>query len=104
MLTSLNNTGTERNFEYWTPRRKVKVVLDLLKGNATVFDLARKYKLPPSEIKAWLFQAEMHMENGFRNRTRDAAQLHEAQLTEAHAALGKALLRARFQRTPPTRR
>ena len=73
----------------WTAKRKTQVVLDILKGKATVAEIARQHDLTPSEIERWVEEGISGMENNFRARPRDIREQYERKLEEAHAALGE---------------
>ena len=73
----------------WTAKRKTQVVLDILKGKATVAEIARQHDLTASEIERWIEEGISGMENNFRARPRDIREQYERKLEEAHAALGE---------------
>jgi transposase-like protein len=82
--------GTE--VKRWTAKRKRQVVLDILKGKATVAEVARQHDLTPSQVEGWIEEGLAAMENGLRARPRDIREQYEQRLKEAYAALGEAQL------------
>ena len=59
-------SGTE--VKRWTAKRKRQVVLDILKGKATVAEVARQHDLTPSQVEGWIEEGLAAMENGLRAR------------------------------------
>lgn len=83
----MENQQTE--VKRWTAKRKTQVVLDILKGKATVAEVARQHDLTPGEVEHWVEEGVSGMENNFRSRPRDVREQYERKLEEAHAALGE---------------
>jgi len=68
------------------------VVLDPLKGKATVTEVARPHDLTPSQVEGWIGDGLVAMANGLGARLRDIREQCEQKLKEAHAASGGAQL------------
>jgi len=85
-------SNQEPEIKRWTAKRKVKVVVDILKGKATVAEVARQYDLKPGEVQAWVEEDLANMENSFRARPKDVKAQYKSKLAEAYAALGEAQL------------
>jgi hypothetical protein len=62
---------------YWTSKRKVEVVLQLLRGEEIEF-LSRKYEVTVSDISQWRDAFLFNGENGFK-RSPESSKLHKAE-------------------------
>lgn len=62
---------------YWTSKRKVEVVLQLLRGEEIDF-LSRKYEVTVSDIHQWRETFLFNGENGFK-RSPESSKLHKAE-------------------------
>lgn len=62
---------------YWTSKRKVEVVLQLLRGEKIEF-LSRKYEVTVSDISQWRDAFLFNGGNGFK-RSPESSKLHKAE-------------------------
>lgn len=53
----------EEPVKRWTAKRKSALVVDIIKGKTTVAEASRSFDLTPSEIEAWVDDAQKGMEN-----------------------------------------
>jgi transposase-like protein len=44
----------EKDFQRWTARRKVELLLQLIKGEVTLVDVCRAHDLTQSEVESWM--------------------------------------------------
>ena len=56
----------EPDIKRWTAKRKTALVMELIRGQATVAEAARQHDLTPSEIEKWVDEAKAGMENALR--------------------------------------
>lgn len=91
-------------FKRWTAKRKAQVVLDLLKGKATIPEICRQFDLTPSEVEGWIEEATRGMENALRTHPRELQEQNEARIKELQAKVGELLLERDALKKPPRRR
>lgn len=83
---------SEPDIKRWTAKRKAALVMELIRGQATVAEAARQHDLTPSEIEKWVDEAKAGMENALRCNPRDVTDLYEKKIEELQAAYGEAML------------
>jgi transposase-like protein len=82
----------EKEFQRWTARRKVELLLQLIKGEATLVDVCRAHDLTQSEVESWM---EIFLKGGERSlkaRTDDEQALHDREVRELRAKVGELVL------------
>jgi transposase-like protein len=82
----------EEEIKRWTARRKSALALDIIQGKTTVSESPRQFDLPPSEIEAWLDQAESGMENTLKAKPEDIREQYESHRKALQEAHGEAML------------
>ena len=82
----------EPDIKRWTAKRKAALVMELIRGQATVAEAARQHDLTPSEIEKWVDEAKAGIENALRSNPRDVTDLYEKKIEELQAAYGEAML------------
>ena len=58
----------------WTAKRRQALILQLIRGETTATEAARKYGLTVREVEEWREKAIVAMENALRSRPRDEAE------------------------------
>lgn len=82
----------EKEFQRWTARRKVELLLQLIKGETTLVDVCRAHDLTQSEVESWM---EIFLKGGERSlkaRTDDEQALHDREVRELRAKVGELVL------------
>ncbi|QAA92960.1 DUF1153 domain-containing protein [Pollutimonas thiosulfatoxidans] len=88
----------EDEIKRWTAKRKSALVLDIIRGKATVAEASRTYDLAPSEIENWMDDAKRGMENALRAKPEDIREQYERQLKDLQEAYGEAMLELRARK------
>ena len=60
----------------WTAKRRQALILQLVRGETTPAEAARKYGLTVREVEEWRDKAMAAMENALRSRPRRRSQNH----------------------------
>ncbi len=63
--------GHDEQLKRWTAKRRVALVLDILRGDTSVAEAARKHGLTVAEIEAWKQRFLSGAENALRARPLD---------------------------------
>jgi len=82
----------EKEFQWWTAKRKVELLLQLIKGEVKLVDVCREHDLKQSEVEGWL---EIFLKGGERSlkaRAEDEQANHERELRELRAKVGELVL------------
>jgi transposase-like protein len=61
----------------FTPEQKAKIVLELLKENKTIAELAAEYEIPPNQLQRWKSEATEKMHLIFTKGSDEVAKLLE---------------------------
>ncbi len=60
--------GYDEQLKHWTAKRRVALVLDILRGDTSVAEAARKHALTMAEIEDWKQRFLSGAENALRSR------------------------------------
>lgn len=82
----------EREFQRWTAKRKVELLLQLIKGEATLVDVCRQHDLKQSEVEGWMDTFLKSGERGLKARSEDEQATHEHEVRELRAKVGELVL------------
>jgi transposase-like protein len=82
----------EKEFQRWTARRKVELLLQLIKGEAKLVDVCREQDLTQSEVESWMEIFLKAGERGLKARTEDEQALHDREVRELRAKVGELVL------------
>jgi transposase-like protein len=82
----------EKDFQRWTARRKVELLLELIKGNAKLVDVCREHDLKQSEVEAWMDTFVKAGERGLKARAEDEQATHDREVRELRAKVGELVL------------
>jgi transposase-like protein len=82
----------EKEFQRWTARRKVEVLLELIKGEAKLVDVCREHDLKQSEVESWMETFLRAGERGLKARSEDEQASHDREVRELRAKVGELVL------------
>jgi transposase-like protein len=82
----------EKDFQRWTARRKVELLLQLIKGDVQLVDVCREHDLKQSEVEGWLDAFLKAGERGLKARAEDEQALHDREVRELRAKVGELVL------------
>ena len=82
----------ERDFQRWTARRKVELLLQLIKGEAKLVDICREHDLKQSEVEGWMDTFLKSGERGLKARSEDEQATHDREVRELRAKVGELVL------------
>ena len=82
----------EKEFQRWTARRKVELLLQLIKGEVKLIDVCREHDLKQSEVESWMEIFLKSGERGLKARTDDEQALHDREVRELRAKVGELVL------------
>ena len=61
----------EKEFQRWTAKRKVELLLQLIRGETKLVDACREHDLKQSEVEAWMETFLLAGERGLKARSED---------------------------------
>jgi len=76
----------------WTAKRRQALILQLVRGETTPAEAARKYDLTVREIEEWRDKAMAAMENALRSRPRDEAEQKEQEIKQLKQKVGELVM------------
>ena len=83
----------EKDFQRWTAKRKVELLLQLIKGETKLVDVCREHDLKQSEVEGWM---ETFLKAGERGpegaQRRTSRRVHEREVRELRAKVGELVL------------
>ena len=82
----------EKEFQRWTAKRKVELLLQLIKGEAKLVDVCREHDLAQSEVEGWMEIFLKAGERGLKARTEDEQAVHDREVRELRAKVGELVL------------
>jgi transposase len=68
---------------------KARVVLEALRGDKTIQEIAGKHKVHPNQVSAWKRQAIESLSEVFSNGADRERQDHQAEIRALHAKIGQ---------------
>src|SRR5262249_42011443 len=81
-----------KEFQRWTAKRKVELLLQLIRGERKLVDVCREHDLKQSEVEAWMDTFVNAGERGLKARAEDEQAAHEAEVRELRAKIGELVL------------
>ena len=81
-----------KEFQRWTARRKVELLLQLIRGEKKLVDVCREHDLKQSEVEGWMDTFVKAGERGLKARAEDEQAVHEAEVRELRAKIGELVL------------
>ena len=82
----------EKDFQRWTAKRKVDLLLQLIRGETKLVDACREQDLKQSEVEAWMETFLQAGERGLKARTEDEQATHDREVRELRAKVGELVL------------
>ena len=82
----------EKDFQRWTARRKVELLLQLIKGEVTLVDVCREHDLKQSDVESWMETFLKGGERSLRARSEDEQAMHDREVRELRAKVGELVL------------
>ena len=76
----------------WTAKRRTALVLELLKGQTTASEAARRHGLKVSEIEQWKAKFLTGAENALRSRPRDDEAMKDAEIKKLQRKVGELVM------------
>ena len=81
-----------KEFQRWTARRKVELLLQLIRGERKLVDVCREHDLKQSEVEGWMDTFVKGGERSLKARDEDEQAAHEAEVRELRAKIGELVL------------
>jgi len=82
----------EKDFQRWTARRKVELLLQLIKGEVKLVDACREHDLKQSDVESWMETFLKAGERGLKARSEDEQAVHDREVRELRAKVGELVL------------
>jgi len=82
----------EKDFQRWTAKRKVELLLQLIRGETKLVDACREHDLTQSEVEGWMDAFLQAGERGLKARSEDEQAVHEREVRELRAKVGELVL------------
>ena len=82
----------EKEFQRWTAKRKVELLLQLIRGERKLVDVCREHDLKQSEVEGWMDTFVKGGERSLKARAEDEQAVHEAEVRELRAKIGELVL------------
>src|ERR1700756_58707 len=82
----------EKDFQRWTAKRKVELLLQLIKGETKLVDACREHDLKQSEVEGWMETFVAGGERSFRAGSEDEQAGDEREVRELRAKVGELVL------------
>ena len=88
-----------KEFQRWTARRKVELLLQLIRGERKLVDVCREHDLKQSEVEGWMDTFVKGGERSLKARAEDEQAAHEAEVRELRAKIGELVLELDARKT-----
>ena len=82
----------EKEFQRWTAKRKVELLLQLIRGETKLVDACREHDLKQSEVEGWMETFVKAGERGLKANAEDETAVHEKELKDLRAKVGELVL------------
>lgn len=80
------------NVQRWTAKRRTALVLQIVKGETSAQEAARKHGLTVAEVEDWKERFLAGAENALRSRPRDDEALKEEEIKRLKQKIGELVL------------
>ncbi len=84
--------GHDEQLKRWTAKRRVALVLDILRGDTSVAEAARKHALTMAEIEEWKQRFLSGAENALRSRPLDDEAQKDREIKRLHQKVGELVM------------
>jgi transposase-like protein len=85
-------TNNAETLKRWTAKRRSALVLEILRGDTTAAEAARKHALPVAEIEQWKERFLSGAENALRSRPLHDEALKEQEITRLQRKIGELVM------------
>lgn len=82
----------DKDFQRWTAKRKVELLLQLIRGETKLVDACREHDLKQSDVESWMETFVKGGERSLKVRSEDEQAVHEHELRELRAKVGELVL------------
>jgi len=82
----------EKDFQRWTARRKVELLLQLIKGEVKLVDVCREHDLKQSDVESWMDLFVKGGERSLKARSEAEQAVHDREVRELRAKVGELVL------------
>ena len=79
-------------FQRWTAKRKVELILQIMKGQTNLVEACREHDLKQSEVEGWMDTFMKSGERGLRVNSKDERESHEREVKDLRAKVGELVL------------
>lgn len=80
------------NVQRWTAKRRMALVLQVVKGETSAQEAARRHGLTVAEVERWIEQGLAGMENQLRSRPREDEALRDEEVKRLKQKVGELVL------------
>ena len=87
-----NGQNEEAEVKRWTAKRRVALVLEILRGDTTPSEAARKHGLTVGEVEDWRDRFLSGAENALRSKPLDDEALREAEVKKLKQKVGELVM------------
>ena len=77
-----------RKVERWTAKKRSALIMQIIKGETSVAEAARKHGLRVAEVEAWKDQFLLAAENALRSKPKDEDGLKDEQIKKLKQKIG----------------
>jgi transposase-like protein len=85
-------SANEEVLKRWTAKRRVALVLEILRGDTTAAEAARKHALTVADIEQWKERFLGGAENALRSRPLDDTALKDQEITRLQRKIGELVM------------
>jgi transposase-like protein len=85
-------TSHDETLKRWTAKRRVALVLEILRGETTAAEAARRHGLTVAEIEQWKERFLGGAENALRSRPLDDEALKDQEITRLQRKVGELVM------------
>jgi transposase-like protein len=91
-LMSNEQTSNDETLKRWTAKRRVALVLEILRGETTAAEAARRHGLTVAEIEQWKERFLGGAENALRSRPLDDEALKDQEIKRLQRKVGELVM------------
>lgn len=89
---SNEQASNDETLKRWTAKRRVALVLEILRGETTVAEAARRHSLTVAEIEQWKERFLSGAENALRSRPLDDEALKDQEIKRLQRKVGELVM------------
>ncbi len=84
--------GPDEHLKRWTAKRRAGLVLEILRGDTSVAEAARKHALTVADIEDWKHRFLAGAENALRSRPLDDEAQKDREIKRLHQKVGELVM------------